>query len=172
MTSLTLNSAKTCTRANKGVDCKLHAVRFIDGTPGKLIDRDLSIEFHGHLLCGNLTVASGQEKILYIKGSRLSRSSASETTKSSHGISILLALRVGVPARESSHGINGSGLAGFKEALRPFSVERPKPRSGTFSGRFGSDLGSPPGLYLQFLACISDSRPVTLIFRGKSESFC
>ena len=31
-------------------------------------------------------------------------------------------------------------LAGFKEALRPISVERPSPHSGTTSGQFGWDL--------------------------------
>ena len=48
-------------------------------------------------------------------------------------------------------------LAGFKKALRPFSVERPKPRSGAYSRRFGSDFGAPPGR-------ISDFWPVTPIF--------
>ena len=48
-------------------------------------------------------------------------------------------------------------LAGFKEALRPFSVERPRSRSGTYSGRFGSDFGAPPGR-------ISNSWLVTTIF--------
>ena len=48
-------------------------------------------------------------------------------------------------------------LAGLKKALRPFSVERLKPDSGTYSGRFGSDFGAPPG-------CISNFWPVTPIF--------
>ena len=48
-------------------------------------------------------------------------------------------------------------LAGFKKALRLFSVERPKSRSGTYSGLFGSDFGAPPGR-------ISDFWPVTPIF--------
>ena len=47
--------------------------------------------------------------------------------------------------------------AGFKKALRPFSVERPKSRSGAYSGRFGSDSGAPPGR-------ISDFWPVTPTF--------
>ena len=34
--------------------------------------------------------------------------------------------------------------AGFKKALRGFSAEAPKPDSGSFSGRFGSDSGGPP----------------------------
>ena len=50
-----------------------------------------------------------------------------------------------------------AALAGFKKALRPFSVERPKSRSGTYSGRFGSDFEAPPGR-------ISDFWPVTPTF--------
>ena len=38
--------------------------------------------------------------------------------------------------------------------------------------RFGSDLRAIFGLHLRFLACISDFRPVTPIFGGKSESCC
>ena len=48
-------------------------------------------------------------------------------------------------------------VAGFKKALRPFSVERPKSRSGTYPGRFGSEFGAPPGR-------ISDFWPATPIF--------
>ena len=36
-------------------------------------------------------------------------------------------------------------LGGFKKALRGVSVEAPKPDSGAFSGRFGSDSGVLPG---------------------------
>ena len=43
---------------------------------------------------------------------------------------------------------------GFKRALRGFSVEAPKPDSGCFSRRFGSDSGCLPG-------CSSDSWSVT-----------
>ena len=35
-------------------------------------------------------------------------------------------------------------LAGFKKALRPFSVEGPKSRSGAYSEKFGSDFGPCP----------------------------
>ena len=52
--------------------------------------------------------------------------------------------------------LNGKGHTegGFQKASMVGSVEAPKPYSGTFSGRFGSDSGGPPGYN-------SDSRPVS-----------
>ena len=41
-------------------------------------------------------------------------------------------------------------LGGFKKALGVFSVEAPKPDSGSFSGRFGSDSGGLPGCNSDF----------------------
>ena len=49
------------------------------------------------------------------------------------------------------------GLDEFKNALRGFSVEAPKPHSGPFSGRFVSDSGALPG-------CVSDFWSVTPTF--------
>ena len=62
-------------------------------------------------------------------------------------------------------------LGGFKRALRGFSVEAPKPHSGPFSGRFGSDSGGLPGCNSDFWSESSDFQPVTLTFGPKSESF-
>ena len=53
--------------------------------------------------------------------------------------------------------IYGVSLSWIQKALKPFSVERPKSRSGVCSGRFSSDSGAPSGR-------ISDFWPVTPIF--------
>ena len=52
------------------------------------------------------------------------------------------------------------GLGGFKKALRGCAV--PKPDSGPFSGRFGSDSVCLPGCNSDFLVRTSGFRPVTL----------
>ena len=46
-------------------------------------------------------------------------------------------------------------LAGFKKALKGFSVEAPKPHSGSFSGRFGSDSGGLPGCNSDFWSVVN-----------------
>ena len=45
----------------------------------------------------------------------------------------------------------------IQEGFKGFSAEAPKPDSGAFSGRFGSDFGGLPG-------CNSDFCPVTPTF--------
>ena len=75
--------------------------------------------------------------------------------------------RFPVPVRFLSHPALRENLAGFKEALGPFFVERPKTRLGAFSG----DSVRIWGPYLRFLACISDFWPVSPIFGGNPNHF-
>ena len=56
--------------------------------------------------------------------------------------------------RGSWEALKGSRLSWIQGGFKALFCRKTEPRSGTFSGRFGSDLGAPP-------SCISDVWPVS-----------
>ena len=72
--------------------------------------------------------------------------------KEDQGIAVPISGFFSISGHKSIH-----ALGGFKKALRRTFVEAPKPHSGVFSGRFGSDSEGLPG-------CSSDFWSVTPTF--------